>query len=240
VGDNKEQEQFIQLNGWERDQFGFPTAINQLGALDVDILIDEGPDTINSMEDTFDLLVALAKSGAQVPPTVLIELSSLPSTVKKTVMQLMQQKQDPMEQQAMMIKIAQEAAKVALLEAQANKANADAGKAQVDAAVAAQGEPGQAPQVDTPADIAKAELDLAKAAQIRAQIERPEQPDPGMFALNVAKADTERAKQQQAQAATMREIAAAEKTAREARTIDEAPAGMLTAPPPRPPGGAKR
>ena len=58
-----------------RSMTGHPNIVNAIGSLDVDVIIDEGPDSINMMADTYDALIAMATSGAQVPPQVLIELS---------------------------------------------------------------------------------------------------------------------------------------------------------------------
>ena len=109
VSDDKELEQFVQINGWERDpQTGFPVVINKLAALDVDIIIDESDDTINVMADTFDLIAGLAKSGMQVPPEMIIELSPLPTKVKQTLtQQLKQTTEGPMQQQAIQLKLQQ-------------------------------------------------------------------------------------------------------------------------------------
>lgn len=95
VTDDDDVAQFIQLNGLQLDEYGRPSMVNALGALDVDIILDEGPDTMNMMQDTFDTLTALAQNGAQVPPQVLIELSSLPQSTKKKLMEYMEQASQP-------------------------------------------------------------------------------------------------------------------------------------------------
>ena len=76
VTDDDGLAQFIQINGLQVDPVtGHPNIVNAIGSLDVDVIIDEGPDSINMMADTYDALIAMASSGAQVPPQVLIELS---------------------------------------------------------------------------------------------------------------------------------------------------------------------
>ena len=68
-----------------------PTVVNAIGELDVDIVLDEGPDSITVMQDTYDTisqaLPAVAKllSPAQVTAAMeaLIETSPLPEDVKK-------------------------------------------------------------------------------------------------------------------------------------------------------------
>jgi hypothetical protein len=55
VTDDQDISQWVQTNGWEMDpQTGMPVAINQLGSLDVDIILAEGPNGINTMSDAFD------------------------------------------------------------------------------------------------------------------------------------------------------------------------------------------
>lgn len=95
VTDDEDIAQFIQLNGLSLDEYGMPTLVNALGSLDVDIIIDEGPDTLNMVQDAYDTLLALSQKGAMVPPQVLIELSQLPSDLKKRVLEMMEQAQQP-------------------------------------------------------------------------------------------------------------------------------------------------
>lgn len=97
VTDDENLTQFIKVNGLGIDPMtGHPTIVNAIGSLDVDIIIDEGPDTINMMADTYDALLALASSGAQVPPAVLIELSpGIDARTKKKVLGMIEQAQQP-------------------------------------------------------------------------------------------------------------------------------------------------
>jgi hypothetical protein len=84
--------QFVGVNKLGVDpNTGMPAIMNQLGSLDVDIIIDEGPDSVNMMADSYDTLTALAGKGAQVPPQVLIELAPLQYSVKKRLLDMMQQ-----------------------------------------------------------------------------------------------------------------------------------------------------
>jgi hypothetical protein len=76
VTDDENVLQFIGINQVSIDPMtGMPAMVNQLGKLDVDIIMDEGPDSITMMGDTYEGLLALAQNGAQVPPDVLIELN---------------------------------------------------------------------------------------------------------------------------------------------------------------------
>ena len=254
VSDDPKIQQFVQINGWEKDQNGFPVVINQLSALDVDIIVDEGPDAVTTMADTFDLLLALAKSGLKIPPEALIQMSALPSSMKEQVLQKMQPTQ--MDQQQIMMQMQTMQEQIKVLSSQAALNYAKAGQAQVEGQatmIEAQKPPeGPATQIDTPADLAKANLDAAKAREIDHKIQVgshvpqqkiPEPPPPpppappGLFELNMAKAEREKALAGTAYAQAGVQDAQRLKTMLEARTIEEAPPGMLTKPPPRPPGG---
>lgn len=93
---------------------GQPTITNALGALDVDIILDEGPDTVTMQADTNDSVrQALAAVGPLLQPAVaaaalevLIETSSMPSSAKKKFRDATRQRPqppDPREQQAVML-----------------------------------------------------------------------------------------------------------------------------------------
>jgi len=102
VTDNEEMAKFIELNRLEFDEQGKPTIVNALGSMDVDIIMDESGDTVNTMADTFELLGVLASAGNPIPPQIVIELSPLPGSVKKKVIWMLEQQgqQDPMLEQA--------------------------------------------------------------------------------------------------------------------------------------------
>jgi hypothetical protein len=94
VTDDNDLAQFFAVNQLTIDpQSGQPVIANALGSLDVDIIIDEGPDTINMQADAFDTLSLMASKGAQIPPQLLIEMSPLSSTAKKKYQQILQQAQ---------------------------------------------------------------------------------------------------------------------------------------------------
>lgn len=105
VTDSENVAQFIQVNGFERDEYGRPTFINLIGQLSVEMTMDEGPEVGSLMQDAYETL-AKYPPGA-IPPQVLIELSPLPSREKQRVMQLMQQPQDPVADQAKQITLRQ-------------------------------------------------------------------------------------------------------------------------------------
>ena len=202
VTDDQDLSQFIQVNGWQLDAAGMPVAINQLGNLDVDVILAEGPNAINTMSDAFDSLVGLAKTGTAVPPELIVELSSLPASIKKRAMAHLTKSQQPQPHdiEAIKIKLQQEtnraqeiASHAALYMAQARKAMAEAGVAGMPDSPAPAGPP---QQVDTAADLAKANLDLAKAKQIYSELQRPYEPG----ALPEAQAQAAKALRDQAEA----------------------------------------
>lgn len=92
-------------------QTGQPIKINSVGDLDVDIIIDEGPDMINMQADSYDTLTVLAAKGANIPPQILIELSPIDAATKKRLLGYFNQP-DPAKQQAQQIQLSGEAAKV--------------------------------------------------------------------------------------------------------------------------------
>lgn len=66
---------------------------NAIGEMDMDIILDEGPDTITLNEQVFDQLVEMAQSGIQIPPDFLIEMSSLRN--KKRLLKRIQEANQP-------------------------------------------------------------------------------------------------------------------------------------------------
>ncbi len=135
VTDDDSLKQLVGINQVEMGPFG-PQIVNSLGSLDVDIILDEGPDTVNQMGDAYDTLTALAQKGAEIPPAVLIELSPIQSSVKKKLLEMLnptdpesQQKQQMMEQLQMQqaeADVRDKMASAKMKEAQAIKALAEA------------------------------------------------------------------------------------------------------------------
>lgn len=136
VTDDEGIAQFFAVNQLAIDpRTGQPTLMNALGALDVDIIIDEGPDTINMQQDAYDTLSIMATKGQNVPPQLLIELSPLQGKVKKKALDILKQAQEqaaqpnPMAVAGMQAELRDTNASAMLKEAQAQKALADAGTA---------------------------------------------------------------------------------------------------------------
>ena len=104
--------QFIQVNGVGIDPVsGLPRLVNALGQLDVNFMLDEGPDEVNMMGDSYDTLIALTAQGANIPPQVLIELAPLQASIKRKLLAILE-KPDPLAEQAKQVALASEGAKV--------------------------------------------------------------------------------------------------------------------------------
>jgi hypothetical protein len=134
VTDDDGLAQFIQINGQTNDQYGQPAIANYIGSLDVDVILDEGPDNVNMMADAYDTLLALVRGGQQIPPDVLIELSPLQNSVKQKILKKMEAAaNDPQKQQAKNVALAGEAAKVDKTKSETMKNVAQTQKLGVDA-----------------------------------------------------------------------------------------------------------
>ena len=124
VTDDQQVSQFFAVNQLQVGPNGMPTLSNALGSLDVDIIIDEGPDTINMQADAYDTLSIMAQKGQQVPPEVIIELSPLAGSQKKKITGMLQQaKQQAMQTQgpAMQVEMQAQQADTAKTVAETNK-----------------------------------------------------------------------------------------------------------------------
>jgi hypothetical protein len=169
--------QFMQINGVAIDpQTGLPTLVNMLGNIDVEIKVDEGPDTETVMGDVFDLLMALSQNNVPVPPQVIIEASALPLSEKQKLTQMIMAP-DPAKQQAQQLQLQGAAATIQKTQAETQKLSAEAGKAQTGgmlnmAKARTEGMPDGPPQPQSPLDIAQQLADInetnATAAHKRA------------------------------------------------------------------------
>lgn len=64
--------QFIQLNGVDLDQFGRPVMVNAVGSLDVDVILEEGPDIASLQQDIYEALKGYPPG--TFPPQMMIEM----------------------------------------------------------------------------------------------------------------------------------------------------------------------
>jgi hypothetical protein len=141
VTDDNQVAQFLAVNQMQIGPMG-PVLVNALGSLDVDIIIDEGPDTVNAQADVFETMKEVLPAVAPMltPPTaqaamqILINNSQIPSADKAIFRKAMQagQQPSPAQQAAQQLEIAGAKAKVedtqaaaVLKQAQARKALAD-------------------------------------------------------------------------------------------------------------------
>jgi hypothetical protein len=182
VTDDKQVAQFFQVNKMELDEYGRPILVNALGALDVDIIIDEGPDTINMQGDAMMVLQSLGPQFLQEFPEIALELSPIPSSVKKPMLDKIEQRKnqppppDP---------------KVMAMQA---KAQIDGQKAQADQMLAQQSDQREAArmQQEMALNVRKAQMDeqaRAQEAQQNAMIERMRAENEQMIARMTAAAD---------------------------------------------------
>jgi hypothetical protein len=107
---------------------GQPAIVNALGSLDVDIIIDESPDTINQQQDVYETLSLMAGKGQPVSQRLIVESSPLPGKIKKKMLDTLDEeaKPDPVAQAGAAAEIAEKNASAKLKEAQAIKAMAEA------------------------------------------------------------------------------------------------------------------
>lgn len=86
VTDDQSLAQFFQINKVSVDQYGRPEIVNAIGSLDVDIIIDEGPDAVNMQGDSMMVLQSLGPAFAQANPEIVLELAPLQNSVKKQLL----------------------------------------------------------------------------------------------------------------------------------------------------------
>lgn len=91
VTDDQNVAQFFQINKLDVNQWGQPAIVNDVGSMDVDFIIDEGPDTVNMQADAAATLQALGPQFAQQFPEIALELSSLESNTKQKMLKKIEQ-----------------------------------------------------------------------------------------------------------------------------------------------------
>ena len=158
VTENQGVAQFMQVNGVGLDENGIPVLVNFLGNIDVEIKVDEGPDTETIQGDVFDLLMSLAQNNVPVPPAVIIEASYLPVSEKQKLTAMMNQPPDPMVQMAKQLELQEKQADI-------GKKQADIGKTQSQtflnsAKARTEGLPASPPPPQTPLDTAAQLADI--------------------------------------------------------------------------------
>ncbi len=102
VTDDMGLAQYVQINAMQPGPFG-PQIVNQVGVLDVDIILDEGPDTVTMMQDVYETLGDIMPSVAKIIPpgvatamlNVLLQNSPLPADAKKQIREAASQPPPP-------------------------------------------------------------------------------------------------------------------------------------------------
>jgi regulator of protease activity HflC (stomatin/prohibitin superfamily) len=151
VTDDENVAQFVGINQPAVDDYGQPIIgpdgqpqlQNAIGELDVDVILDEGPDTINAQQDTNETLKQILPAIAPMlsPPLaqaalkLLVDTSSLPAAAKKRFSDVEEQAKQPnpqaqmaeqMQMRGAMAEVAETEASAKLKQAQAMKAAAEA------------------------------------------------------------------------------------------------------------------
>jgi hypothetical protein len=89
---NDELVQFLEINKLAMNEWGQPTIENLVGSIDVDIVMDEGPDTANLMQDAYEVI----KDDPTIPWAVKLEFMPMPASFKQSLLQkIQQQSQQP-------------------------------------------------------------------------------------------------------------------------------------------------
>lgn len=168
--------QFIDVNKLVMTPTG-PRIANAIGELDLDIVMDEGPDTVTLREDVMGTLREMIQAQLFNPAeakAAFLELSDLPPSVKQQIKNAGQQPPDPaaqqMQQTVQQLQLRGAAAKVAESEARAEKLHADANAAGAKAQSAAILD--QQHAVNTAATITDIAHKQAKTNQIGAETAR--------------------------------------------------------------------
>ena len=115
------------------DEFGNKVIVgmeNALAEMDVDIIIEAGPDTITLQHEQFEQLTQLAQSGYPIPPDILISASQLRD--KQKLLERMSQP-DPSAQQSAQLEMAEKQAGIEKTQADAAKSAAQALNEQIEA-----------------------------------------------------------------------------------------------------------
>ena len=134
ITDNPDAPKYIGINQIQQDPMtGQVYGENMIGEVDVDIILEEGPDTITVQEELFQTLSQLGEAAMSPIGRVLVELSNVAN--KTRILELMDEAGKPSEQQQQMMQ--QEAdqtmrgneAKIATEESQGRRNASQGGKA---------------------------------------------------------------------------------------------------------------
>lgn len=124
VTDDPNAPGFIRLNGYSQDASGALTAQNIVSEMDVDIILDEGPDTILMQEELLQTITQLGEAALTPMGKIVIELSNVPN--KDRLIKMIDEAQAPNPE------IAALQAKMAVLEQKLSASKVDESRAAVD------------------------------------------------------------------------------------------------------------
>jgi hypothetical protein len=106
---------------------------NDVGEMDVDIIIDRGQDVVTVQQEEFAQLAEIAKGRPEIPFDVLVEMSQLRSTTKKKVLERMKGANDPLAKQQAQFQQMMQQLQLLITQATARKTEAEAAKAEAGA-----------------------------------------------------------------------------------------------------------
>jgi hypothetical protein len=181
AGGSQDVVQFFQLNKLTMNQWGQPAIENLVGSIDVDIILDEGPDTANLMQDAYEMI----KDDPTIPWSVKLKFMPMPASMKAELEQeIAKQAQQPDPKMAVeQLKAQTQQHKTQSdIQSQQIKAQADQQTHQMDL---------QAKEVQSRAEIANAQQD-ALARQQDAQ--RAREQHVADMRIEAMRAETERQK----------------------------------------------
>lgn len=90
---DQDETKFLGINQYQMSPMGQIQGQNVLAEVDVDIILDEGPDSITMQEEEFEQLTKMAQAGIPIPPQTVIKASSLRN--KQELLDSLEQKPDP-------------------------------------------------------------------------------------------------------------------------------------------------
>jgi hypothetical protein len=181
TGGSQDVVQFLQLNKLGMNQWGQPVIENLVGAIDVDVILDEGPDTANLLQDAYEMI----KDDPTIPWAVKLKFMPMPASMKAELEQeIAKQSQQPdPKMQAEQLKLQGQQAKTqADIQSQQLKSQSDQQKSATDL---------QARQQQAHAEIVNAQQD-ALARQQDAQ--RAREQHAADMRIEALRAETERQK----------------------------------------------
>ncbi|PZM07589.1 hypothetical protein [Rhizobium tubonense] len=164
VTDDQKMAQFFAVNKLSTDpNTGMPALVNALGSLDVDIILDEGPDEVNMQGDAYDTLSIMAQKGVAVPPELLIELSPLQGSIKQKALSILENaKQQASQPNPIMLAQAQAELRKTNAGAMLDEAKAQKAVSEANTPPQQEGAPSELDVVKSVAEIHNTNADTAK------------------------------------------------------------------------------